>query len=237
MLLKRTNIHEKLTQVRAREFNEDSWEEQVKAIFVREAKREDRIAATLASTARETIFNFDLLDTNRIYYIDQIKKICIDYRLRFLDTEYFKGALPPEAIRIIKTLEREHQTTIEGYKIIAPSKMFKLENEDDPLLFTPIGNDYFYLIHKWGNDLHPARKLLVWSFKSLENLVLLIFLLSVITTYFIPIGLFSKTPSHSQTVIVFLFVFKWIAAIALFYGFALGKNFNPAIWNSKFYNS
>jgi len=33
---------------------------------------------------------------------------------------------------------------------------------------------------------------------------------------------------------VYFFMFKAIAAIVLFYGFALGKNFNPAIWNSKY---
>ena len=32
-------------------------------------------------------------------------------------------------------------------------------------------------------------------------------------------------------------MFKAIASIVLFYGFALGKNFNPAIWNSKYNKS
>ncbi|WP_395062778.1 hypothetical protein [Flavobacterium sp.] len=36
---------------------------------------------------------------------------------------------------------------------MAPSKAFNLKKYDDPLLFAPIGNDYYYLIHKWGNDL------------------------------------------------------------------------------------
>jgi hypothetical protein len=33
---------------------------------------------------------------------------------------------------------------------------------------------------------------------------------------------------------LFFFMFKAIASIVLFYGFALGKNFNPAIWNNRY---
>mgnify|MGYP006897565197 CR=1 FL=1 len=33
------------------------------------------------------------------------------------------------------------------------------------------------------------------------------------------------------------FIFKAIAAVVLYYGFAAGKNFNTAIWNSKYFNA
>ena len=57
---------------------------------------------------------------------------------------------------------------------MAPSKLFRLKDTDDPLLFIPIGNDYFYLIHQWGDNLHPFRKALVWPFKNIWNLMILI---------------------------------------------------------------
>ena len=41
------------------------------------------------------------------------------------------------------------------------------------------------------------------------------------------------TNHHRQ---IILFMFKAVAGIALYYGFAKGKNFNTAIWNSKYYN-
>ena len=55
---------------------------------------------------------------------------------------------------------------------MAPSVLFRLEKKDDPLLFVPLGNEYYYLIHKWGNDLHPFRKALMWPFKNIWNLLL-----------------------------------------------------------------
>jgi hypothetical protein len=120
---------------------------------------------------------------------------------------------------------------------MAPAKLLKLENADDPLLFVPLSNDYFYLVHKWGNDLHPLRKALMWPFKTFENLVLSIFILSILITMISPIGWFTNTPAAQEYLLLFLFIFKGIAGMVLFYGFAKGKNFNEAIWDSKYYNA
>jgi len=180
--------------------------------------------------------NFDLekLATANIFHIDNIKNTCIDYRLRFLDLKYFKNDLPQEAFDKIARLEAVHGTTLSGFKIMAPSKLFRLKNTDDPLLFVPIGNDYFYLIHQWGDDLSPFRKLFMWPFKNIWNLLVLIMGISWIATSLTPMAIFSKTTSWSTYWMVYFFMFKAIASIVLFYGFALGKNFNPAIWNSKY---
>jgi len=179
-------------------------------------------------------FDLDKLATANIFHIDNIKNTCIDYRLRFLDLKYFKNDLPQEAFDKIARLEAVHGTTLSGFKIMAPSKLFRLKNTDDPLLFVPIGNDYFYLIHQWGDDLSPFRKLFMWPFKNIWNLMVLIMGISWIATSLTPMAIFSKTTSWSTYWMVYFFMFKAIASIVLFYGFALGKNFNPAIWNSKY---
>lgn len=239
MRLSRTNLENVLTKERAKSFDSSTWKKQIDEIFKADGLRNEQILEHIknGNTIDHNDFDIELLETSRIYHINQIKKICIDYRLRFLNTKYFKGVLPQEALSKIKELENKHQTSLKGFKIIAPSKLFKLENADDPLLFAPIGNDYFYLIHKWGNDLHPLRKVMMWFFKSFENLIVLTLLVSVLLTFMVPEGLFSKSNDTKTFFIVFLFMFKSVAAVVLFYGFALGKNFNTAIWNSKYFNS
>ena len=181
-------------------------------------------------------FDFEQLETNRIFHRDTIKKICIDYRLRFLDLDYFKGDIPVEAIESIQALEQAHNTELQNMKIVAPSKLFKLKNADDPLLFVPIGNQYYYLIHKWGNDLHPLRKLLMWPFKNIITSILSILLLSLVLTSFMPLTLFRAEPNWSDFILIFMFMFKSIAAIVIYYAFAAGKNFSRAIWDSTYYN-
>ena len=182
-------------------------------------------------------FEFDQLDTHRIYHLNQIRKVCIHYRLRFLDIKYFKGSLPSSAHEAIDVIEKKHNTVLSDFKIMAPSVLFRLESKDDPVLFVPMGNNYYYLVHKWGNDLHPMRKILMWPFKNIWNLLLTLLGVSWIATELTPMSLFTKNPDSSAYWMLYFFMFKGIASVVLFYGFALGKNFNPAIWNSRYNKS
>ncbi|MBQ4914948.1 hypothetical protein J8L85_10905 [Maribacter sp. MMG018] len=239
-MLKKTNLREKLDLEKLRvKMSEERLLAEVKTILKRVSDDYNRIETNIIDQKNtlSNSFNHELLQSENIYHIEQIKKVCIDYRLRFLDSKFFKGTIPKEAISKIRELEKEHDTEIQGFKIIAPSKLFKLEDKDDPLLFAPIGNGYFYLIHQWGNDLHPLRKLMMWPFKNMINLIILVLILSYLVTLMIPMGLFSKSSSPAQFGILYFFMFNSIGSIVIFYGFALGKNFNPAIWNSKYYNA
>ncbi len=238
-MLSRTNIEKQLLKYRSKRINGHFIMEEVQRIFSENEKERSEIisALTEVSDEIENNFNFDLIKSEHIFHIEDIKKLCINYRLRFLDSRYFKGDFPEEAISEIRSLEKNHDIILKNFKIVAPAKLMKLENADDPLLFAPMGNDYFYLIHKWGNDLHPLRRLLMWPYKNFENLVFTVFLLSIFLTTITPMSWFTKTGGMQEEILLFLFIFKMVAAIVLYYGFAKGKNFNGAIWNSKYYNA
>ncbi len=240
MMLAKTNLQSKLERVRNRDNSGEKLLDQIKTIFDQVEDKYNSIQSKLNNSDNVDFndFDLDLLESKNVYHISHIQKICIDYRLRFLDSSYFKNEIPFEAIQKIKNLEQEHETELKGFKIMAPSKLFKLENADDPLLFAPIGNGYYYLIHKWGNDLSPFRKLAMWPFKCFENFMLTVFLTALLTTSLVPNGFFMD-PENSGTefFLLFIFMFKWIGGVALYYGFAKGKNFNEAIWKSKYYNA
>jgi len=238
--MKRLNLLEKLNNERLKA-DENKVLEDVQ-LFLNELIDEDKAIedTVLKSPSDENDFNqldFDKMESDRIYHISQIEKICVNYRLRFLGSNLFKGDLPHEAIAEIKRLNKEHDTDLKGFKVMAPSKLFKLKNADDPILMAPIGNGYYYFIHKWGNDLHPLRRLMVWPVKTLENFLATMFLISLIVTAIVPKGIFFDESSRIEFFMLFIFMFKWLLGIALYYGFAKGKNFNEAIWQSKFYNA
>lgn len=223
-LLPKTNLEEVLNKTRIKALasqNSLSFEQLIDALDIK----------------TQNSFDFDQLESHRIYHLDQIREVCIDYRLRFLDINYFKNDLPESAHQAINKIETDHGTVLADFKVMAPSVLFRLERKDDPLLFVPMGNNYYYLVHKWGNDLHPLRKLLMWPFKNIWNLLLTVLAVSWVATEITPMGLFTKTPDQASYWMLYFFMFKAIASIVLFYGFALGKNFNPAIWNSKYNKS
>ena len=182
-------------------------------------------------------YNPDKIDSNRLFHVDQIRKICIDYRLRFLDFNFFKGGVPDEAYTRLKEFELNHPDLDLNIKMMAPTKLFQLENYDDPLMFVSLGNNYYYMIHKWGNDMSYFRKMFMWPFKNIYNILVYIAIISLFFTTFVPDGIFFyKNNPEIQFFVVFLFMFKSLAAIFIYFGFAMGKNFNENIWNSKFYN-
>lgn len=237
-MLENTNIKSRLDAVRDKSSTTHEAA-QVEQLILSTNRNDEEIVKRIENSDGEipNQFNFDLLESDKIYHISEIGKICIDYRLRFLDASLYKGELPYEAISKIKTLEDEHQIELGGFKMMAPSKLFKLENADDPLLFAPMGNGYYYFIHKWGKDLHPLRKLMMWPFKTFETFMFTILMVSLLLTYLVPKGFFMDQNSGVEFFLLFIFMFKWVGGVALYYGFAKGKNFNTAIWRSKFFNA
>lgn len=232
-----TNIEEKLQQHKSHSELNKLFVDELLHKVKEGAKAESIILENLGddNDGSSNNFNFDLLETDRIYHINTIKEICIDYRLRFLDSKYFKNEFPSEAFEKINALQQEHNIEIKNFKVMAPSKLFRLENPDDPLLFSPLGNGYYYLIHKWGNDLSPFRKLLVKPFKTLETLLFSAFIVSILVTWFSAAFLPSLSPeANGKTFILFLFNFKFVIAVMMFYAIPRGKNVNESIWDSPY---
>lgn len=238
MLLNKTNLETELLFERKKFLVENDILSEVRQLLDENASHREGISQTLSekSSTNQNNFNFDLLATDKIFHLDQIKKVSIDYRLRFLDSHLFKNEIPEEAISKIHNLEKNHHIRLEGFKIMAPSKTFQLLSYDDPLLFAPIGNNYYYLIHKWGNDLSATRKLKVMPFKSLTHFLIFSMLLSIVITMLIPVNKLSQSIPMAGF-IEFLFVWKGVIAITLYSFFMAGKNFNTRIWNRKYFNN
>ncbi|MCX6171411.1 MAG: hypothetical protein NT048_01060 [Flavobacterium sp.] len=236
--MKNVNLELELIAIRDKEKNSDLLL-QVEKVLIDDEISRNAILNKLSfknENSNKNALVFDLLKTENIFHINHIENICINYRLRFLDSSLFKNNIPEEAISKIKNIEKEHQTKLTGFKIVAPSKAFHLLNYDDPLLFIPIGNNHYYLVHKWGDEFKWYRKLLVWPIKNLSNFVITSILISLIVALIVPENNLSKSVPLAP-LIVFLFAFKSIVAVFAYYFFMAGKNFNEEIWQRKYYNN
>ena len=237
-MFSRIDIEEELRNLRSKRIDEQQILKEVEQIFAENDIQRQKISTTLTEKSDDinNTFDFELLETSQIFHYSDIKKICVTYRLRFLDSRFFKGDFPEEAISEIRYLEKEHQTKLRNFKIVAPSKLLKLENADDPLLFAPLGDGYYYLIYKWGRDLHPLRKLLMWPYKNFDNLAFTVVFVSILITLLAPMHWFTQSPSIGHYIFLFMIILNGVGGMVLFYGIAKGKNFNNDIWDSKFYN-
>ena len=228
--MKKVNLFEELINERSKQITSEELSTAIKSIW----SKDDQIKKSLnkKNDNKHNDLKFDKMKTRNIFHKDTIKKICVRYRLRFLDSNLFKGEYPKNITKIIGKIERNHNTTLSNFMIMAPSKLFKIKSPDDPILFVPIGNDYYYLIHKWGEEFNYLRKLMVLPFKNIDNLTIFSVLVSVV---FALLGkLIMPSLTFSEVFILFLFLVKGFIFIFFYMFFLTRRNFSESIWNSKY---
>jgi len=214
--------------------NKNSREDLLEEVNQLFANEENKEAEILKRIEGDPNFNWQLveqLDAENIYTLDQIRSICVKYRLRFLDSNYFKGEIPFEAVSKIKELEKELGKPLNGFKIVAPKELFRLEDKDsDPLLFLQLTENQFYFIHKWGGELNKFRSTLAFPLRSFMNMFW--FLAGVALVFSLLI------PTASFDVFAFLFVHSFLAICGMtcMLVFTSRQNFSDVEWDSRFFS-
>src|ERR1051326_8145795 len=202
--------------------NKENEDEEILALL-RKGKSKDAISVELNIPA----------DDANVFTLEQIRKVCVDYRLRFLDTKQFK---------------RKHGMSIGQFMVMAPSNMFRLLDPDkDPLLFANIGKGNYYLIHQWGNDLAWYRKILSWPMQNLRNLLITILSFTFLLAAAVPTPVLHSIfyfmddhgKVHYQSPYLVRFVIFFLGTLgslsfAIKYALRSNKNLSDADWNNKF---
>ncbi len=235
-----TNLHQALNEIRLK--NEKKQLEKIKALLSQVEETECSAQKALVSNKHPNnllAIQSSVFSENDIYTLEHIRELCVNYRLRFLDSKFFKGEVPHAAIAKMSRLEMKLGHTLSGLKILAPASLFKLELQDrDPMLFVPLSDGRFALIHQWGKDMSFFRKWMVYPFRSFTHtfgtMVLLAFLLAFV---FIPdsviLGPYDQN-SFGLRGIFFFYMILAMAGLGSLYGFSRMKNFNNVLWNSRY---
>jgi hypothetical protein len=186
------------------------------------------------------VLNEKQLDVFEVYKLDTIKTIAIDYRLKFLDSKYFKGEIPYEAVLKIKDLNTKFKKDLKHFKILGKNEAFqktvKPSDASSLLLFaaTDLGNHY--LIHKWGHELPWHRKILSWPMRRFETLLVSIALISLILAISLPTRLI-WLPQHADywgtyRIGAFFHILIFNLGVSAYITFAFGKNFSANTWQN-----
>ena len=187
----------------------------------------------------------DLHDYNPedLYELENIKQIAIKYRLRFLPTKYFKNEIPQEAIFKIKSLEKLNNTTIKQYYILSPSENFDLEDVNkDPLLFVPLTNGKFLLIHKWGTDLRWYKKITALPLRSIESILIFIGIIALVIATITPTWLILNGAEVDMgyfgyhRIAWFIYAFILLCSLTTFICFSQSIYPSEYQWDKKTYN-
>lgn len=175
---------------------------------------------------------------SRLFSEQAIRQLAVEYRLRFLYAQLFKGEIPNHAISSLRKLERTCGVKFHGAMILAPSEMFELENcEDDPLMFVRLGNHTWYLVDQWGGEISPWRKLKFFPYRNKATFALTVFTLAFFVATLFPlnqiIGDFS-TVDLVNRLALFTWIFICSSAFIACAGLAWNHELSVDQWKSPY---
>lgn len=213
----------------------------VYAILEEEQKKDDVLLAVLRSSHGHRENRLHRPEPARIFSVEDIRRTCIRYRLRFLPTGRFKGHVPPQALVALRRTEAMADAPLSGFRIMAPAKAFRLGDCDaDPLLFVPLGQGRYYLVHRWGGEIHPLRAALSWPLRGPWQLLAAILVFAAAVAAAAPTELIAVDPAAGWWGPHRFFVFLWASlttsAITAFGWMAFFGQFSAEAWNSRHFN-
>ncbi len=234
------NLLEELKKEEAKntDWNFVKVEEQIDSILKASASTDEHILSRLNNKNKEEKFKVRHYYPSDIFSEKAIEQLCEKYRLRFLDSHYFNGRYPYEAIEKIKSLELNNEAEINNFFVLAPSKLFKLEDaQNDPLLFTKVSDDAYLLIHQWGSDLKWWKKIIAFPARSYRHLAASIAVFAVAVAMFVPDTWIGNVDRVWWTRFgIFLQIALLLSAITVYTACLFQKNFSKSEWRSKYFN-
>ena len=236
--MKNVDINNELERARSKSRNiEDELLHEANRILAKDLLSEKKILSNLKhyNNSFELVDEEDV-DKGRIFKIAEIKKIALDYRLKFIDSQYFKIEIPYEAILRVKHLNLTHHKDLKGFKILAPIEAFKSDElKKSAILFAPTNYGNYYIVHKWGSSLKWYRKLASWPLKNFDNLFITVFLYTLIVTLCIPTPLItldsSATYWSGYRAAAFMHLLIFHCGVTAYITFTFAKNLSSIAWN------
>jgi hypothetical protein len=187
---------ERHSQVKKEQFNLDPLNE-VKLLLNGESTEDSRILRGLSKNSQfnriEKVRGEQLeLEKHeagfqgKVYTVEEVKRLAVDYHLRFLPSMYYTGTYDVEVAAKIKEFAKNTNSPIDDYSltkrfyVLAPTNMFELQDEKylskadlrrmaDPAIFFQIDEKHYRLIHKWGSDFTIFRYLEGFKWASFRN--------------------------------------------------------------------
>jgi len=229
---------------------------QLRKIRKEQRKEEDQLLAKAQQILRDDLFseekvlknlkqynqlidvvNEDEAEADRIFTTSEIKELATKYRLKFLESRFYKEDFPYEAIIRIKEINSSQGKDLKLFRVLATPELFLGKNPKSQCsLFAKTNYDNYYLLHRWGNEkISEKRKWLYWPLRSFETLMFSIILFTLCLTLSLPTDLITLDnqaeywSGYRGAAFFHLLIFD--TAVTVYFAFAFSLNFSNTVWN------
>lgn len=136
------------------------------------AKAEDKRGKILEKRRLENQYE------GKVYTTDEIKELCLDYNLRLLQSEHYKGHIDMEiGVKLRNFYEKNGLKDFnkDEFYIMAPGKAFNLQDNPlppqpiDPILFYKTDANHYTLVHRWGNEFTIFRLISGFAWRTAKH--------------------------------------------------------------------
>jgi hypothetical protein len=177
------------------------------------------------------------MEPDLIFRPEEIKKIAINYRLRFVNSQCSKKEFPYEAVLKIEHLNKTHKKALNGFKLLSTAEFFKDKNNNDcALLFAPTNLGNYYLVHKWGKEYKWNRSIVNWPLRNIETIFVTLIVTTLLITLSLPTYLITldrkATYWCAYRIGIFFHLFIFNMGVTAYVTFAFSKNLSSGVWNN-----
>ena len=171
---------------------------------------------------------------------EQLRSTCVKYRLRFLPSTLYSGAVPFEVIACMKRFEHKNYPRQVKFFVLAPVEFYlKKEQYRSPLLFAEEANGMYTMLCQWGISRPWYQQVLRYPFRDMRSLMISSFAFGLLVC--VVAGLLGLangiTPFHSFLYKVPLFVLSagFFSTGSLIYGLVTRTDFSSDNWNKRYF--
>ncbi len=238
-MFKSLNIHARLLWEKQNNLQlEEQLLREAKTILHQDLFTEKKILQNLrAYNDRKDLLNEDEIEKENIFHVKDIQTICVNYRLRFLNSEHYLSEIPYEAIAKIKQLSQNQYKNLKHFKILGSNESIHGKSTDELCLFCKTMDENYYLVHRWGKPYNWNRQILSWPLRKFETLFVTVALITLMIALVLPSGLITLDKSIGYfsgfRIAAFFHLLIFNFGVTAYITFAFNKNFSSSVWQQS----
>jgi hypothetical protein len=176
-------------------------------------------------------------NNSRVFELSDIKKVSLANKLKFADLRFYKQSLPKKTKLKCDAFQIEHGEDFKFMILTHASNFQSNKTISQKLLFAEIGNNEYFLIHKWGQPLTYVNKILNIPFRNLENMLVFVFGFALVINLITPTDFITSDKNIGYFSLYRVFYFFWLSiatsAIFIYYSVGIRKGLNSENWSNS----